>query len=359
MLQTPRMNAAGTRSRWQHIEEVRELAPLRDEWAALAERSGAAIFGTCEWAEAWWDAYGGDGERAVFACRADTGALGAILPLYRRRRSGVTIARFLGHGPGDELGPVTAESDLDRTAAALAEVVARLAPDVLVAEQLPGGRGWPERLGRSPWRTESSPSLALKEEGWEAYLGTRSANLRQQIRRRTRALAHSGSVTYRLADEATLERDLDTLFRLHRARWGSTPTDFTQTPFHRDVARRALRRGWLRLWILELDTRPVAAWHGFRVGEVTSYYQAGRDPAFEGDAVGFVLLAHTIREAMGEGAREYRFGRGAEPFKLRFADADHGLETVVLPRSHRGAAAVGAAGLVRPLRRLGRRLRGS
>jgi CelD/BcsL family acetyltransferase involved in cellulose biosynthesis len=347
------------RAEWAAIEELPDLGEVGGEWLRLAEATDAGIFATPDWAEAWWDAYGAGDRPAVHACRDESGALGAILPVYVRRTGRIAIARFLGHGPGDELGPVCAAADRDRTASALVEVVAGLEVDVLVAEQLPGGQGWPERLGRSPWRTESSPSLAVPQGGWEAYLAGRSANLRQQIRRRTRALARRGSVTYRLADEASLERDIDTLFRLHRARWGSTRTDFEETPFHRDVARRALRRGWLRLWLLELDERPVAAWHGFRVGAVTSYYQAGRDPAFDGDAVGFVLLAHTIREAMREGTREYRFGRGAEPFKLRFADADHGLETMVLARSNRGRAAITAAGLVRPLRRLERRLRRS
>jgi CelD/BcsL family acetyltransferase involved in cellulose biosynthesis len=350
------MSPARTPPAWAHVEHVSELAQVRDDWRRLAESTGAGIFCTPEWAEAWWDAYGA-GRLAVTACRDETGKLGAILPLYVRRRAGVTIARFLGHGPGDELGPACAAADRDRTAAALVEAVATLGADVFVGEQLPGGQGWPERLGGELWRTESSPSLAVPDGGWEAYLAGRSANLRQQIGRRTRALDRHGIVRYRLADETSLERDLDTLFRLHRARWGSTRTDFEETPFHRDVARRALACGWLRLWILELDERPVAAWHGFRIGPVTSYYQAGRDPAFDREAVGFVLLAHTIREAIGEGTLEYRFGRGAEPFKYRFAADDPGLESVVLTCTTRGRTADRIARAARSTRNAARRLR--
>jgi CelD/BcsL family acetyltransferase involved in cellulose biosynthesis len=147
----------------------------------------------------------------------------------------------------------------------------------------------------------------------------------------------------RLADAATLEGDLETLFALHRARWGSKRSDFGDTPFHRELAREALERGWLRLWLLELDGRPVAAWHGFRVESVASYYQAGRDPALERLSVGFVLLAHSIRSAIAEGASEYRFGRGDEPFKSRFTSVDPGLETVALTRGGVGAAAYAAA----------------
>jgi CelD/BcsL family acetyltransferase involved in cellulose biosynthesis len=103
----------------------------------------------------------------------------------------------------------------------------------------------------------------------------------------------------------------------------------------------------LRLWILELDGRPAAAWHGFRVGSVTDYYQAGRDPTYERLSVGFVLLAHTIRAAIEEGVAEYRLGRGAEPFKYRLTDADPGLQSVALVRGIRGRAAWATARLAR------------
>ena len=56
-----------------------------------------------------------------------------------------------------------------------------------------------------------------------------------------------------------------------------------------------------------------------------------------------MLLAHTIREASNDGMREYRFLRGGEPFKSRFADADPGLETVVVTRGVRGRLAGSAA----------------
>lgn len=108
------------------------------------------------------------------------------------------------------------------------------------------------------------------------------------------------------------------------------------------------------MWLLELDGRPIAAWHGFQVGTVCSYYQAGRDPSFERFSVGFLLLAHTIRSAIAEGAREYRFGRGDEAFKSRFTSHDPGLESVVLTRDLVGAGAAAGARLARFVRNLAR-----
>jgi CelD/BcsL family acetyltransferase involved in cellulose biosynthesis len=169
-------------------------------------------------------------------------------------------------------------------------------------------------------------------------------------------------VTFRLAADASrLQDDLDILFALHVARWGARSAFLRWRDFHREFATIALRRGWLRLWFLHLDERPVAAWYGFRFAGIESYYQAGRDPSLSAESLGFVLLAHTIRAAAEDGAGEYRLLRGAEVFKRRFTASDPGLETFVLSRGVRGrlARAVAVAGLHNEsARRLLRRLPG-
>jgi hypothetical protein len=114
----------------------------------------------------------------------------------------------------------------------------------------------------------------------------------------------------------------------------------SEEAFHREFAALAARRGWLRIWILELDGGPIAASHGFRFAGVELYYQAGRLPEWSGASVGFVLQAHAIREALNDGVREYRFRRGGETFKYRFAPEDPGLETIGLSTTARGAIAL-------------------
>jgi CelD/BcsL family acetyltransferase involved in cellulose biosynthesis len=94
------------------------------------------------------------------------------------------------------------------------------------------------------------------------------------------------------------------------------------------------------LWILELDGRPAAGWYGFRFGAADWYYQAGRDPALERDAVGFVLMAHTVREAIRSGMREYQLLRGGQEYKWRFANGDDALQTVGLAGTLAGRAAL-------------------
>jgi CelD/BcsL family acetyltransferase involved in cellulose biosynthesis len=334
------------------VTSVGDFDAIATEWDALAERSGG-IFSTAAWSRVWWAHFGEGHELLLHAARADDGSLTAVLPLYAWRRRLPRVVRFLGHGPGDELGPVHERGAHLTAASALRSALDALEWDVFLAEQLPGDEDWPALVGGTSWRREASPFLRLPSS-WDDYLAGRSSNFREQLRRRKAALEKEGAVVLRCADHETLDRDLDALFGLHRARWGATPSDFRDSLFHRELARVALDRSWLRLWLLELDGQPIAAWHGFQVGTVCTYYQAGRDPSFERFSVGFVLLAHSIRSAIAEGACEYRFGRGDEAFKSRFTDQDPGLESAVLTRGLVGAGAAVGGRLARLLRKLTR-----
>ena len=346
-------------TRERRVDLVSSLDELQEDWVRLAHES-RNLFSTWEWASTWWRHYGAAHSLLVAACREGRDTV-ALFPLYLWSRRPVRIARFVGHGPADQLGAIYAPGAEAAAAEAVRQTVEQADLDLVLMELLSGRESWKELLRQKPLLRESSPTISLGA-GWDAYLAGRSSNLRQQIRRRERQLDRRHAVRFRLATEPhRLQEDLTLLYALHRARWGARSAFSRFEDFHRDFAALALERGWLRLWFLELDSRPAAAWYGFRFAGVESYYQAGRDPAFRDESVGFVLLAHSIRQAAEEGVLEYRLLRGAESFKLRFADADPGVETFAPARgaAGRAARAAAAAGLrsatVRAaLRRLGR-----
>ena len=320
---------------------VDSFESVRESWSRLAYES-RNVFSTSEWAETWWRRYGREGLRLVVCRNGDETT--ALLPLYVWSRRPVKVARFVGHGPADQLGPICGPSGRAEAAAALRRVAEEGSIDVVLAELLPGAERWPEALGQLPLRVEATPTISLAG-GWDAYLERRSANLRQQIRRRVRQLRRRHEVRFRLASTQTLDRDLTLMFALHQARWSAGGSAFLRFEgFHRDFAPLAMERGWLRLWLLDLDDRTVAAWYGFRFAGVESYYQAGRDPSLRDASVGLVLLAHSIRAAAEDGMTEYRLLRGDERFKQRLADDDPGLETFALAGAgFRGTVARSAA----------------
>ena len=335
------------------LEAIDDLSTVREEWNALAERSGN-LFATWEWADAWLRTYGEGRPLLVTGCRDPDGRLVAILPLYLSRRLPVRTLRFIGHGPSDQLGPLCAPEDRDAVGAALLRLLRERRREwgLLLADRLAPQEGWHARIGGHVVLREESPTLAVEGRSFDEFLASRSSNFRQQVGRRDRKLRREHEVEIRLSDAEHLDADLDSLFRLHDERWSegeSSAFSDDRERLHREFARQALERGWLRLWVLEADGEPRAVWYGFRFAQMEWYYQSGRDPEWERQSVGFVLLTHTIRQAFDDGMLEYRLLRGGEEYKGRFATGDPGLETIALPRGVLGRGALLAARAARSM----------
>jgi CelD/BcsL family acetyltransferase involved in cellulose biosynthesis len=332
------------------LEVLEDLDAARPTWSELAVHSGN-VFATWEWATTWWHHFGRGRPLLTRVERGADGTPRAILPLYISHERPLRVIRFIGHGPGDQLGPICRAEHRAEVAGALAQLLREEIGrrGLFLGEQLPGDESWSALLGGTLIRRERSPVLDSAGMRWEDWLASRSSSFRQRLRRRERALSSRHLVSFRLAnDPERLERDLDTLFALHRKRWQQGPAQsaFADSPaleaFHRDFAARALERGWLRLWFLELDGEPAAAWYGLRFGGAEAYYQAGRDTAWDRYGVGFLLLVHSVRAALEDGISDYRFLRGDEAFKAALASADPGLETIAVSRGLPGRMATAA-----------------
>jgi CelD/BcsL family acetyltransferase involved in cellulose biosynthesis len=328
------------------ITDPSRLGEIEADWRSLAERRGNAFL-TPEWYLAWLRSYGADADPAVIAVRAPAGDLRGIMPLARDRAARPRSLRFGGANLADHLHPVAAGLEEEAVAAAAG---ARLGAEIsgwsaIVLDNVDAGAGWwrammcaaPLSLAAVSYRQTTLPCIQLPTS-WEAYLASRSRNFRSQLGRKLRTLERNHEVRFRRTQAAPeLASDLETFFRLHDARWesrgGSTSASERTRKFHADFTAAALERGWLRLWLMEVDGDSVAAWYGWRLGERYSYYLAGFSPRWSDASVGLLLLAHTVHEAIDEAASEYDLLLGEEAYKERFATARRPVETVILARS--------------------------
>lgn len=314
--------------------------PARSQWDRLAELS-RNVFLTRDFAECWWTAYGAPGRPVVLVDSEQ--APSVVVPLYVTKRP-LRQIRQIGNGMADELGPVCAPEDRHVAARLVREALSArgLGWDVLLVQDAPVEQGWPELVSGRVLRSVPSPVIRLDVEDWDCFLRRRSKNFREQARRRERKLRAAYDAVIRVSTAATLEHDLDTLFHLHRMRWGSGApfASEPQASLVRCFARRALPAGRLRLAVLELDGAPAAALLGLRFAGVHSSWQSGRDPAFEDHSTGSVLFVDAVRAAVQDGASEYRLLRGDEAYKSRFADGDRPVHTLAVGRGLVGAAAV-------------------
>jgi CelD/BcsL family acetyltransferase involved in cellulose biosynthesis len=327
------------------VEPLPGLPSPNAEWQRLGLEAGNP-FSTWEWASAWWRHFGGDRHQRILGCRDGSGDLVGILPLYLASGRPLRILRFVGHGPANQLGPICLPQHRDAVARAFRNALADQAGwDVCVAERLDASEGWRELIKGSVTRFESSPIIRFDTSDWDEYLASRSANFRQQTRRLERRLEREYSLRYRLAsDPDRLEQDMDTFFALHEERWESAEDSVafagSLNQFHRDLAALALAGGWLRLCFLELDGVPRAANYSFGLGGAYWYFQAGRDPAFDKDRVGIVLLNNVMREAVQSGSGEFKLLLGTHDYKSRYATDDVPVETVAVARNPATRAAL-------------------
>ena len=353
-----RSNAAGRAGSEFVVKLATKLDDVHEDWRSLSERAGN-IFGTWEWISTWWHHFGRERPLFVGVCRSGPvdAEVKAILPLYLAARRPVRVLRMLGHGPTDQLGPVCLVGDRVVAARALRWFLDDLQPhwDALIADELPDSIDWPGLLGGRLLARTASPTTRLAGSTYAEWLASRSANLRSTLHRGERGLAAYGTVRYRTTtDVDRVLHDLDTLLTLHEARWrirGGSRAFVNRKAFHRDVVTQMFARGWLRLRFLEVDGHPIAGLYNLRFAGSESFYQSGRDPRFDRYSPGLLLHAHAIRDAFESGCHEYRFLRGDEPYKRRFADHDPGLQSVGVARGGGGRLAVALLGRLHSLPR--------
>ena len=340
------------------LSRVDDLRLVLEEWRELAVAHGN-MFLTPDWAMTWLSVYGERQTPSVRCARLDDRLVG-VLPLTRDGRG---TLRFAGDGAGDLFAPLVDRTVSADVVGALVESLRDEGNRLLVLTNVERDAPWRRRLhdelGRRGLvdRPQLLPFADLRELDWPGYLATRSANFRSQLGRKQRALEREHQVMIRRAESpAELEKDLATFFSLHDMGWNGRGSLLSASPRMRDflmaLCGRILGHGWLRLWTLELDGVPAATWLGWNVGGRYAYYAAGFDRRFAAHSPGFLLLAHTVREAIGEAAAEYDLLLGDEQYKGRFATSAREVETELIGSGRR--LLVGH--IDRGLRRLGRLL---
>jgi CelD/BcsL family acetyltransferase involved in cellulose biosynthesis len=312
---------------------------LADEWRSIAEAQGNAFL-TPEWFFAWRRHYAGPKSSPILVVVRDSACgLAGLLPLARVGRT----TQFAGANVGDWFGPLARAGLELEVSAVAAETLFRAGHRTLVLHNVDQDASWisalvsswPGLITRRQLNSTVIPYVPLAGT-WDAFLENRSHNFRSQVRRKERNLQRRHGLEFRMISEAgQLPKAMETFFELHRARWssdgrGSSLTTGKAESYHIDFAAMALERGWLRLWFLMAGGQAVAAWYGWMIGGRYCYFNAGWDPAWSHESVGLVLLAHTIRSAIEEGAEEYSLLLGNEAYKARFAVEQRPVETVAL-----------------------------
>jgi CelD/BcsL family acetyltransferase involved in cellulose biosynthesis len=170
----------------------------------------------------------------------------------------------------------------------------------------------------------ASPKLELPAS-FDDLLAARSKQLRAQVRRLRRALDREGEVVLRTTTEPgeQFERDLDSFLTLEASGWKTEAgTAIRSQPtwevLYRGFAAAASADGWMRLYVLELDGRPIAADYGCAFAGCGYLIKTGFDEQLRELSPGIVLRAEVIKASIEEGLTHYDFLGRPDRYKTRW-----------------------------------------
>ncbi|HYS26972.1 MAG TPA: GNAT family N-acetyltransferase [Vicinamibacterales bacterium] len=326
------------------IDSAWSFSALRPEWSSLLRASASASpFLTWEWLHTWWTHLGGSSRLRMVAVRAGTELI-AVAPF--RAATGTAYLPCLdmlatGDVGSDYLDVIVRRGREAEALPAIEQFVRSQRTTLRLTHLGPSAVAdlLADRLHASGWaRTTTAcgtcPYIPLAGHTWDSYLATLGSSHRANVRRRIRALDQKFDVRFERVTGDTQRREaLAKLFEYHDRRFDERGTAFgtdDMRAFHDELTRRALDRGWLRMFVLRLDGAPAAVMYGFLYDGTFYFYQHGFDEQFQQHSIGLVLMALSIRAAIDEGAGEFDMLWGVEPYKFLWARQTRELRTLLL-----------------------------
>ncbi len=157
------------------------------------------------------------------------------------------------------------------------------------------------------------------EDSVDAFLASRSKSTRGQLRnKRNRIEKKYGDalVVHGFRDVSDVQRAAKMVETIsattYQRRIGVSVED---SPEQRAYWRMLAERGWMRIFVLCLEDRPVAFWSGVKYRGSFAVSYTGFDPEFSDDRPGRYLLLKMIEEFCAEGATRVDYGWGFADYK--------------------------------------------
>lgn len=329
-----------------------DMAAVADDWNRLA---GDIPFRTWHWLATWWTFYERrNTQLCVLAVESETGELVGLAPWFIESTAfRGRVIQFLGSGEvcTDYVSLLASPGGEDEVARAICDWLCgegRASWDAIklsgpetndpaiaaLTRQFASRRHTiRQQPGMNCWSVELAPT-------WDAFLESVHSSRRAKIRQSLRKYIDNGKVvSHVLHDPSELDQRFETLIDLHQRRQRSLgrPGCFSSqrfTAFHREISRRFLALGKLRLLWIEMDGRTIAASYSIVGGQTVFYYQTGVDPESMKVAPGWLGMIGSLRSAIESGCTRFDFLRGDESYKISWdAQSRPTTETQIVART--------------------------
>jgi CelD/BcsL family acetyltransferase involved in cellulose biosynthesis len=322
------------------IDDLGEAEALYAEWDALAVACRMPTMAPA-WVLGWWRYLAPAGALPRIVAVRDGARLVGLAPFFVEPDDGPRIDyRLPGIRLAVRLAPL-AQADAEwQVAEAIANALvnAQPHPDVVALEGGPVASHWPMAL-RDGWPgpvrpmvrryvVQGCPTMSLEgHQTLDGWLATRSAHLRERMRKARRRFEAAGG-SHRLATRETLAADVATLLRLHVERWASLgESNLARSPggtlaLLEHAGRLLIDEDRFRLIVLELEDEVVGAYLMLGAGGELLAMNGGWNERFGKFSPFLLHLSYLLEHALAAGDRRIDLGLGEQQYKLRVADGN-------------------------------------
>lgn len=331
------MNKISTK--FELITNEYDFQALEPEWNTLLQDSCAnGVFLTWEWVSTWWSCFGQGSQLWILIVRStDSDQILGLAPLFLHRsslRPGILPTHrelaFIGSNiiAPDHLDFIIRKGYEKLIAAKLIKIIdsdkgwdilhldglakdSPIVPFIKARENICGNN-----------LTYKSGAIIRLPKTWDTYHSSLGKNLRKNLRRYARQLEqeYPDQVRYSLAKNPDeIISTLKTLFRLADGVSESLNRKYTlRTPdmqdFHFRVAIALHQQDWVRIYKITVGEEIIAVLYAYNYDGVISDYQTGYSLSWQNFRLGQLILAHSIRQAIDQGAQVYDFLRGEHSY---------------------------------------------
>jgi CelD/BcsL family acetyltransferase involved in cellulose biosynthesis len=294
---------------------------IYSDWKKLqANSTASSVFSSPVWSKIWWQQFGSGSELHLGAVKHQGKTIG-IAPLVVKDN----VASFIGSSdvcdyldfvvePGNEEGFFCELLDNVKAEGIIRLDLAPLRPDSTVLTNLvkvAPSQAWQVSCSQE----DVSVELDLPAT-WEDYLQLLSGKQRHELKRKLRRLDEEGELNYRHSTDAS-RHDVDIFLRLFQNSRQDKAAFLTpqMESFFRAVANAMAEQELIRLNILELNKKPVAATMCFDHKDTVYLYNSGYDPAYGWLSVGVISKALCIKDSIERNKKLFDFLKGGEAYK--------------------------------------------
>jgi CelD/BcsL family acetyltransferase involved in cellulose biosynthesis len=320
---------------FQRIDEINDF---ETEWnGLLAQSLDNNPFLTYEWLTSWWKHFGKGRELKLFTAESQ-GAISLLVPVmyskYKVFGSRRHKVEFAASGDSDYQGFLVTnfqkaagtvnlliESILEDTKDGDCIVFGEVPEDSATAILLEGIKG--KDFGASRSAVSSCPYVPLPNN-YDIYNQTLGPNMRRNLKIWEKQALKDYRVKFVRYDEiGTVQEAMKIFFELHQKSQivkGNCGvfSDNVKRSFHTDVANAFAEKGWLGLFFLTFNDKPVSVVYSYEYNAKLYAYLCGFDPEYARYRPGHLVFKSLIKYAIDKKLNELDFLRGDEEYKSRW-----------------------------------------